>query len=226
MKHIRGNNISEFKNHRLDVCMQLGFESLSALHEFITDGVKRGSDNLLLHGLTAEVLLDLGYSAEGMKKMGFHEDTLARLGYQRIHHQMAVSDCEPQPVQNYSRQHNGRHSRFSGNEFAAGRYQEIRELIRLGYRAKTLKSRGFNVLYCKNAGFSARDLLKIGFNVGELVNVFNIHELKNAGCFPYELENYYTKEQLLSAGYTPDVVLLAGYKGEDIVNTDSEQNQV
>lgn len=226
MKDIRENKISDNKDKRIDMCKELGFESLWDLHGYIVGSLKHGSNNLLLRGLTAEVLIELGYSAEGMEKIGYQEDTLIHLGYPNVHRERMISDCGSKPFQTYYRNYRGNHYRFTGTRFEAGRYQEIRELIRLGYRAKTLKSRGFNILYCKNAGFSARDLLKIGFNVSELVNVFSINELRDAGCFPHELESFYTREQLLSAGYTLDELILAGYSREETAKTNIGQGHI
>jgi hypothetical protein len=151
-----------------------------------------------------------------MRKLGYKEETLAWIGYSEIAQPGHIAPVPLKTVRIPSQGRSNRVSTMPGSQFGVGKYQQLRELIKNGYRAKDLKAKGFNVLRCKNAGLTATELSRIGFTMDELVNVFDISELRYAGFMVQEMDHHFSIQQLLEAGYAPAELITAGYSKKEV----------
>src|SRR4051812_16916795 len=66
---------------RLRALKELRIESPVKAHEQIVNGIKGGAARLLQRGLNSQRLIQLGYTREGMKRLGCDDAFLVTLGY-------------------------------------------------------------------------------------------------------------------------------------------------
>jgi len=196
---------------RIEACKKLGFKNTLYLHRFITEGVKNGVDKLINRGIDAGVLMKLGYSKQGMSRLGFAIEQLNQLGFGRPEDKIEREKKEEAP---------------SPDDEDVTPSEKAKHLINLGYRANELKSEGFNLHHCKTAGYSAIDLFKIGFRLVELATEYNLNDLKRAGFGPRELKKFFNGHQLRNAGFTASEMRTAGFSVRDLLNFGYNENQV
>jgi len=190
---------------REKICASLNIKGVNQVHKIIVAGAAAGIQRLLQGRLTARILIDLGYSREGMKKLGYSDTDLERLGYTLPHSRKK----EPTPTNKEIK-------------------DDPQQLIAEGARSSELRSKGYTVHHFKKAGCSAGELIAAGFSDHELKDAgYNIHQLRNAGLRVRELIQVGFREQeLKNAGVSAVEMRTAGYSVRELLNLDYNPNHI
>jgi ribosomal protein L13E len=206
---------------RTEALRALKLASPAKAHEMVTTGLRHGAAWLLRRGLNAQRLKDLGYTADGMRKLGCDEGALAQLGYREA--RPAKSASAPQPVG----------ERTPGAPAESGAEGEgetaavlIRRLVDGGVKASELGSRGYSLPQVKKAGVSSMELAHLGYNLSELVTVCSVQELRRADFNARELKRYFGGDELRRANYTADEMRLSGFSVGELLRYGYPENQV
>lgn len=197
---------------RVELCLTLGFEGIIEVHGLVMAGAKGAIEKLTAKGLKAKNLTRLGYSASALKALGYDGKALEKLGFKRVVPKGESAEGGVQP---------------RGADTAAdSTVDTIRELIGSGTRATALKSKGFTLHQCRKAGFSARELDRIGFDISLLRSEFTILDLKRAGYSARELRKFFRGHELRSAGFTGDDMRSAGFTIRDLQQFGYNDNKI
>src|SRR5688572_10586401 len=147
---------------RQEICKTLGIQNPLKAHEIITAGAQKGGGWLLHKGLNAKKLIALGYTAEGMKRLGYKEEALEALGY--------PAPPKPKSAAISSSAPNNSPAQSSGS------IEALTKLVESGKRASELRALGFTVQHCRKAGYSASEMVTLGYKLEELAGVFSATE--------------------------------------------------
>ena len=165
---------------RNKTCRSLGFKDLVEVHEIIAACAKSKDYNWLLRRkLNSKNLTNLGYTPSALKQLGYTDTDLKNIGYD-------ISDSETKIP-------------LTREEIIT--VKKLKDLVASGCNASQLKAEGYGVHNCKTAGYSAIEMLRLGFPLSELVKEYSVHELKRAGCRVQELRGFFSGRELREAGY-------------------------
>jgi len=196
-------------DNREEICRSLNFPNLLKLHEAIVAGAAHDARWLLRHGLHRKTLVELGYSAESLRRLKYSEELLTDLGFKTI-----VPD--PTPVRQNT-------PSVSLDENAQ---RHIRSLVDANKKADQLKRMSISVHHCKKAGVTVAELVTIGFPIEDLAAACSAAELRRAGFRPMELRRFFNGPELRSAGYSADEMRVAGYSIPDLLRFGYNENHV
>ena len=199
-------------DERLKICQALGFEDISQVHRLIMEGVHKGGQWLVSKKLNAEKLTALGYDLAGMRKIGYVDSALQKLGYP-VHPAETKSPPPPETLPQVTQ--------LEQNQRA-----NLRQLVAQGLSANELRQRGYTVRHCRDAGIDARVLYRIGFDLHELVGEYSLPELKRIGFNPRELIHHYKGPELRNVGFSAQEMRCSGFSVRDLLNFGYNENQV
>ena len=202
----------EDSDPRVELCLSLGFGGIIEVHGLVMEGAKGAIEKLTAKGLKARNLTRLGYSASALKALGYNGEALEKLGFKRVAPKGKSTEGSVQP-----------HETVSASDSTV---DTIRELIGSGTRALALKSRGFTLHQCRKAGFSARELDRIGFDISLLRSEFTILDLKRAGYSARELRKFFSGHELRSAGFSGNDMKSAGFTIRDLQGFGYNDNMI
>jgi intracellular multiplication protein IcmE len=205
-------------DRRVEICRSLGIASMRELHRLVMEAAKMGIDRLLRKGLNAQTLTDLGYGAAGMKKLGFTQDELDRLGY----------GASPKTASPESARPSAPHGAAEGapETEAETIRRELDRLIAQECRANELHQAGYTVHHCRIAGYDAREVAALGFSVSELAAEYDLPKLRRAGYGVRDLRTLFSGQELRGAGYSATEMRMAGFTVRDLLNFGYTENQV
>jgi intracellular multiplication protein IcmE len=200
---------------RLGICKQHGLKSESEAYSIIASCAKSGSvQQLLQRNLDSRVLHSLGYDLHGMRRLGYSDDMLAKLGF------LKKPSETPQPLD------------ISPPVAPLTSSQEktepeiVRELFHAGASPAQFKLHGYTVHHLKKAGFAINDLERAGFQLDELAQSYSAAELRRAGYGIRELKRLYNGHELRNAGFDATDMRNAGYGIRDLLKFGYNENQV
>jgi hypothetical protein len=206
---------------RTQALRALGIASPGKAHELITTGIKHGAGWLLRRGLNALKLTDLGYTVEGMRRLGSSEELLSQLGYREARPFGGGGDRGGKGETGGTGQTWGS-AEANGGTIA----DKLRALVDRGAKASELAAKGFTIAQVKKIGLSSMELAHLGYGLAEMVQVCTIQELKRADFGPRELRRYFDGSDQRRAGFTADEMRLAGYGVRDLLRFGYPENQV
>ena len=189
---------------RAMICQAIGIPDPTKAHGIILTGKARGPRWMLNRGLHSRHLKGLGYDAGRLRQLGFDEGALEQLGFSTA----------------------GKSAGKHTEHHISGGDPKLRQFIASGKRAHALRSLGYTVHDCKHAGFSASELVGIGYNLHELAHVCNAVELRRADFNPRELREYFSGHELKRAGFTAFDLRLAGYSPRELMKLGYNDNHI
>jgi hypothetical protein len=203
---------------RMKVCREIGIADPIKAHEIIVEGVKKGARWLLQRKLNALRLTQLGYTMEGMRKLGCDDAMLEQLGY-RMPRAAKPHAAKSRPAEE-------RAPAEPDEPVEENVSQTIRRLIHGGARVNELKAAGYIVDQVKRVGFSASEMTRLGYDLAELISVSSLMELKRADFGARDLRRFFSGEELRRGGFGADEMRLAGYTVRDLLQFGYPENQV
>lgn len=192
------------------LCRSLGFESPLALHNFVVKAIQGDIGALARRGLDEATLRALGYTSEGLRRLGCTDAQLEQ-----------IRPAEPAPAAQPTPAALKAPSALSEGEVAA-----IQDLLAKGLSCAELKERGITAHHCRTAGAGVTQLLRLGFPMGELVHVYTLHELKRAGHTVLDLSPYFSDAELKAAGYSAGEMRLAGRTVQQLLRLGYNENHI
>ena len=194
---------------RMKTCKLLGMKDLFEVHKIITQGATKHAAWLIGKGLNSRNLHSLGYTLEAMKRLGYQDNELRKLGFLAPYEEKKTTTPTGKiSVSDKSIKHNPR------------------ELVDKGYRANKLKEMGITLHHCKIAGLDPRELSRAGYDLWELREEFSLELLRAAGFNPRDLRKFYTGHQMQSAGFSAREMRCAGYSVRDLLNFGYNENHI
>lgn len=177
---------------REKLCKALGFDSPVALHGFLVQSIRGDIGAIRRRRLDPAALGQLGYTRDGLRKLGCSESQLAAIGFER-------TGPPPEPER-------GPPAAEPPSSDAAA----ILALIARQTPHGRLREMGITAVDCRTAGADVGQLLRLGFPFSELCRVYTIQELKRAGNGVRDLATYFRDEELKAAGFSAYEMRLAG----------------
>ncbi len=227
------------------VCRQLHLDGVGGAHHLVTSALADGVDVLQDHGLNAYLLKQIGYSLDGMQRLGFDEVALRSLGYfspggvpppppKKTEHPAfveltipdpEVAEAEPPPAEETAHSedddsdgHRQRREPHHDHERVGAVDYDIKEMVDEGVQAAELRRMGITLHHCKSAGLSAAEIRRAGFALDEMAQTYRPAELLRAGFSPRQLGNRFGGHQLKSMGLSARDLRVAGMSARDLKN--------
>lgn len=194
-------------DEREQLCKMLGFESAVVLHKYIVQALQSDFGALARRGLNAKTLLELGYVPEGLRKLGCSDAQLAELGFA----EKARTKSPP--------------GTGMPSDAPLGA-DEIMALVRKGTDSADLRKMGITAHHCRNAGADVTQLLRLGFSMGELAQVYTLQELKRFGNQVRDLSPYFGDSELKAAGFSATEMRIAGRSIRQLLALGYNENHI
>lgn len=183
---------------RESICKRLGFSGVVELHTFIVDSIRADIAALTRRGLSASTLTELGYTRGGLARLGCKASQLAKIG---------LESSKPSPTPQESPKPSDLPPTSPDSHVDVER---IKALLDEETPYGALKGMGITAQHCRTAGADVTLLLRLGFPMSEMAQAYSLHELHRAGYHVRDLSNYFSDEQLKSAGFSASEMRMAG----------------
>ncbi|MBN1475560.1 hypothetical protein JXA47_02290 [Candidatus Sumerlaeota bacterium] len=188
-------------DNREHICKGLGFSGIAPLHQFILQSIGGDITSLTRRGLKPQILAELGYTAEGLRRLGCRDDQLSRIGLDSP----KPSSASPSPSTPKPDKHASPITLEGHVDVEA-----IRDLLEKKTPHGALRVLGVSAQHCRTAGADVTLLMRLGFPMAEMARAFPIHELKRAGYGVRDLTSYFGDDELKSAGFSASEMRMAG----------------
>jgi intracellular multiplication protein IcmE len=189
-------------DNRESICKELGFSGIAPLHQFILQSIGGDITSLTRRGFKPQTLAELGYTAEGLRRLGCREDQLSRIG---------MGSPEPSPPKTTSPTSPRTDIPVSPITLEGHvDIEQIRDLLEQKTPHGALRGLGVSAQHCRMAGADVTLLMRLGFPMSEMVRAFTIHELRRAGYGVRDLTSYFGDDELKSAGLSASEMRMAG----------------
>jgi intracellular multiplication protein IcmE len=186
-------------DNRESICKTLGFSGIAQLHQFILQSIGGDITSLTRRGFEPQTLAELGYTAEGLRRLGCRDDQLSRIGL-GAPESPSSPPREAHPVEKVSP------ITLEGHVDV----EVIRDLLEQRTTYGALRGLGVSAQHCRTAGADVTLLMRLGFPMSEMARAFTIHELKRAGYGVRDLSSYFGDDELKSAGFSASEMRMAG----------------
>ena len=191
---------------RLELCRKLNFESPADVHQVIVRCAKAGIGGLSRRRLRAEELRKLGYTFFEMRKLGYDDSALVDLGYRSP---LLREKDKP-----------------ASSEVLNEDRKELQEMIAAGASHVELKMQGHGVHKLKSSGYSAAEIVRLGFPLSDLAKEFNATQLKHEGFDARELLRYFSGRDMRGAGFTPRQLKNEGFGIDELRSFGFNENEL
>lgn len=201
-------------DRRAQICREHQLRDEAEAYTLVASAAKTGIAKLMAKRLRANVLQELGYSLDAMRKLGFDDGALQQLGYAT-----ATPPAEPTAPA-------GAAAGLVSADEDRDEPQRLRKLLADGWRAEDFRREGYTIHHLKRAQCPLQDLERAGFRMDDFVQVYTAAELRRNGASIRDLRRYFKGQELKQAGFDASDMRNAGFGIRELLGFGYNENQV